>query len=50
MTWDGSVNAPGVIADRSIVIVLTWSARILVDSGMSTVATTTGPVVGFLTV
>src|SRR5438045_1819717 len=46
MTCDGSVKAPGVIEVRLIVIVVTWSAAIRVDSGMSVAATTTGPVVG----
>ncbi len=46
MTWEGSVKAPGRIALRSTVLVVTWFAAIRVDSGMSALATTTGPVVG----
>src|SRR6478672_6363375 len=45
-TCDGSVKAPGRIAVRLIVIVVSSSAVILVDRAMSLVATTTGPVVG----
>ena len=46
MTWETSVNAPGVIAVRATTLVVTWSAAIRVDSGMSEAATTTGPSVG----
>jgi len=46
MTCEGSPNAPGLIALSGTVLVVTWSAAIFEDSGMSTVATTTGPVVG----
>src|SRR3954447_25373903 len=46
ITCEGSTNAPGVIAARSTTLVVTWSARMRVESGMSTDATTTGPVVG----
>ena len=42
-------GARGDRASRSTVLVVTWSGLIRVDSGMSTVATTTGPVVGATT-
>ena len=44
MTWETSVKAPGRIARRGRPSwSSTWSAWIRVDSGMSAVATTTGP-------
>src|SRR6516165_379777 len=42
-TCETSVNAPGRIVVIGTVLTWTWSARMRVDSGMSAIATTTGP-------
>ena len=48
MTWDGSANAPGVMASSGSSFFVTSDAAIVVDSGMSADAMTTNPVVGEL--
>ena len=50
ITCDGSVKAPALIEVSGRVLVVTCSALMRVDSGMSAAATTTGPSVGGLTV